>query len=39
MMNFSNSKDERLLAFYNNVRRQVELDIRSVDAIALLVIA
>jgi hypothetical protein len=29
MMNFSNSKDERLLAFYENVRRQVELDIRS----------
>jgi hypothetical protein len=25
-MNFSNSKDERLLAFYENVRRQVELD-------------
>jgi hypothetical protein len=29
MMNFSNSKDERLLAFYDNVLRQVELDIRS----------
>jgi hypothetical protein len=28
-MNFSNSKDERLLAFYDNVRRQVELDIMS----------
>ena len=25
-MNFSQSKDERLLAFYNNVRKQVELD-------------
>jgi hypothetical protein len=25
-MNFSQSKDERLLAFYENVRRQVELD-------------
>jgi hypothetical protein len=29
MMNFSRSKDERLLAFYENVRRQVELDNRS----------
>jgi hypothetical protein len=29
MMDFSNSKDERLLAFYDNVRRQVEMDIRS----------
>jgi len=29
MMNFSQSKDERLLAFYDNVRRQVELDMRS----------
>jgi hypothetical protein len=29
MMDFSNSKDERLLAFYDNVRRQVELDMRS----------
>ena len=28
MMNFSNSKDDRLLAFYDGVRRQVELDIR-----------
>lgn len=28
-MNFSQSKDERLLAFYENVRRQVELDNRS----------
>jgi hypothetical protein len=28
-MNFSSSKDERLLAFYENVRRQVEMDIRS----------
>jgi hypothetical protein len=25
-MNFSQSKNERLLAFYENVRRQVELD-------------
>jgi site-specific DNA-adenine methylase len=25
-MNFSQSKDERLLAFYENVRQQVELD-------------
>jgi hypothetical protein len=28
-MNFSQSKDERLLAFYDNVRQQVELDMRS----------
>jgi hypothetical protein len=28
-MNFSSSNDERLLAFYNNVRRQVELDLGS----------
>ena len=28
-MNFLQSKDERLLAFYENVRRQVELDNRS----------
>lgn len=28
-MDFSNSKDERLLAFYDNVRRQVEMYIRS----------
>jgi hypothetical protein len=28
-MNFSSSKDERLLAFYNNVRRQVEWDLLS----------
>ena len=25
-MDFSNSKDERLLHFYNSVRQQVELD-------------
>jgi hypothetical protein len=25
-MNFSQSKDERLLAFYENIRRQVHLD-------------
>jgi hypothetical protein len=25
-MNFKQSKDERLLAFYENVRKQVELD-------------
>jgi hypothetical protein len=25
-MNFSQSKDERLLAFYEHVRRQVEID-------------
>ena len=29
MLHFSSSKDERLLAFYENVRRQVELDNRS----------
>jgi hypothetical protein len=29
MTNFSQTKDERLLAFYDSVRRQVELDIRS----------
>lgn len=28
-MSFSQSKDERLLAFYDNVRQQVELDMRS----------
>jgi hypothetical protein len=28
-MNFSFSKDERLLAFYENVRQQVEMDTRS----------
>jgi hypothetical protein len=28
-MNFFQSKDERLLAFYENVRRQVELDRQS----------
>ncbi len=28
-MNFTQSKDERLLAFYENVRRQVELDKQS----------
>jgi hypothetical protein len=27
-MNFSQTKDERLLAFYDNVRQQVELDMR-----------
>jgi len=29
LMDFSNSKDERLLAFYENVRSQVELDNRA----------
>jgi hypothetical protein len=28
-MNFSSSKDDRLLVFYNNVRHQVEMDKRS----------
>ena len=28
-MNFIQSKDERLLAFYENVRHQVEVDLRS----------
>ena len=28
-MSFTQSKDERLLAFYENVRGQVELDMRS----------
>jgi hypothetical protein len=28
-MNFASSKDERLLAFYENVRRQVEMDKRA----------
>jgi hypothetical protein len=28
-MNFSQSKDERLLVFYENVRQQVELDKRA----------
>lgn len=28
-MNFSQSKDERLLAFYEGVRQQVELDRRA----------
>jgi hypothetical protein len=28
-MEFSSSKDERLLLFYENVRRQVDLDNRS----------
>ena len=28
-MNFSQSKDERLLAFYENVRRQVHMDMRT----------
>jgi len=26
VMNYSNSKDERLLSYYDEVRRQVELD-------------
>jgi hypothetical protein len=26
MMNFSQSKDERLLTFYENIKRQVDLD-------------
>jgi hypothetical protein len=30
-MNFSQSKDERLLAFYENLRRRFELDSRAVD--------
>ena len=28
-MNFSQAKDERLLAFYENIRRQVDLDTRA----------
>ena len=28
-MNFSQSKDERLLAFYENIRGQVEADMQS----------
>ena len=28
-MDLPNSKDERLLSFYDSVRREVELDIRS----------
>jgi hypothetical protein len=28
-MNFSQTKDERLLAFYENIRRQVDLDTRA----------
>jgi site-specific DNA-adenine methylase len=28
-MNFSRSKDESLLAFYENIRREVEADIHS----------
>jgi hypothetical protein len=28
-MNFSQMKDERLLAFYENIRRQVDLDMRA----------
>ena len=28
-MNFSQSKDERLLAFYENVRRQVRMDMQA----------
>jgi len=28
-MNFSQSKDERLLAFYENVRRQVNMDMQA----------
>jgi hypothetical protein len=27
-MNFSQSKDERLLAFYENIRQQVPLDVQ-----------
>jgi len=29
LMNFSSSKDDHLLAFYNNVRHQVEMDKRA----------
>jgi hypothetical protein len=28
-MNLSSSKDERLLVFYENIQRQVEMDMRS----------
>jgi hypothetical protein len=28
-MNFSQTRDERLLAFYENIRRQVDLDMRA----------
>jgi hypothetical protein len=28
MIDFSNSKDERLLAFYENIRHQVHLDVQ-----------
>jgi hypothetical protein len=28
-MNFLQTKDERLLAFYENIRRQVDLDVRA----------
>jgi hypothetical protein len=28
-MNFSHTNDERLLAFYENIRRQVDLDARA----------
>jgi hypothetical protein len=28
-MNFSQMKDDRLLAFYENIRRQVDLDVRA----------
>jgi hypothetical protein len=28
-MNFSQTKDERLLAFYENIRRQVHLDMQA----------
>jgi hypothetical protein len=28
-MNFSQTKDERLLAFHENIRRQVDLDMRA----------
>jgi len=28
-MNFSQTKDERLLAFYENIRRQVDLDMQA----------
>ena len=29
MVNFSQTKDERLLAFYENIQRQVDLDKRA----------
>jgi hypothetical protein len=37
-MNFSNTKDQSLLHFYESVRRQVESDIQSGGAIVLPVI-